>query len=375
MKKNKTIAFFNAFYLPHLGGVERYTNKIVEKLKKNYNIIIVTTNDDNTYNYSKEENVKIYRLPTYSLCKGRYPILKKNKEYKQIIAKVKKSKIDYVICNTRFYQTSILGAKISKEKKAKLFLIDHSSNHVSIGIKILDKLGGIYEHYLTRRLKKYNPKFYGVSQRCNEWLKHFGIEAKGVFYNSIDKDVYKKYHTNSNNKKGLLFGYIGRIIPEKGVINLLDAFTSLEKKYKNIKLLIAGDGPILKDLKEKYESKNIQFLGKISYEEVMKLSDKLDVFVHPSMYPEGLPTSILEAGIMDTAIIATDRGGTTEVINNESMGIIVEENVEDLEKQMEYLIAHKEQINKLKDNIHNRIMKNFTWDKTVKVIEKELEEK
>ena len=42
MKKNKkTIAFFNGFYIPHLGGVERYTSKVVEILKKKYNIIIV----------------------------------------------------------------------------------------------------------------------------------------------------------------------------------------------------------------------------------------------------------------------------------------------------------------------------------------------
>lgn len=371
-KDKKTIAIFNAFYLPHLGGVERYTSKIVEILKKNYNIIIVATNDDNKENYYEEENVKVYRLPTLNLFKSRYPILNKNKEYEKLLIEIKNSDIDYVICNTRFYQTSQLGAKISKLKNAKLFLIDHSSNHVSVGNRLLDKMGAVYEHYLTNKLKKYKPKFYGVSNRCNEWLKHFDIKASGVFYNSIDKNVYKQFKTNNKNKE-ITFGYIGRIIPEKGVINLLDAFKNLEQNYKNIKLVIAGDGPILDDLKKKYKSKKIDFLGKISYEEVMKLSDKLDVFVHPSMYPEGLPTSILEAGIMKTAVIATDRGGTVEVINDSSLGIIVEENVEDLQKQMEYLINNTKEIDTYKENIHKRIMDNFTWDQTVKIIEKELE--
>ena len=55
MKKNKkTIAFFNGFYIPHLGGVERYTNKLSERLKENYNIIVITTNDSNTKNYLME---------------------------------------------------------------------------------------------------------------------------------------------------------------------------------------------------------------------------------------------------------------------------------------------------------------------------------
>lgn len=374
MKKNKTIAIFNAFYLPHLGGVERYTNKIVEILKENYNIIIVATNDDNTKNYIKEDNIKIFRLPTYNLCKNRYPFIKKNKEYKKFIERIRKEKIDYVICNTRFYQTSLLGCEIAKEKKAKLFFIDHSSNHVSIGNALLDKLGSYYEHYLTNKIKKYNPKFFGVSKRCNEWLKHFSINASGVFYNSIDKNVYKQFSKKVKNDK-ITFGYIGRIIPEKGVTNLLEAFSNLEKKYNNIKLKIAGDGPILESLKEKYNSDNIEYLGKISYEEVMYLSNELDIFVHPSQYPEGLPTSILEAGIMKTAIIATDRGGTIEVINAEKLGYIVEENVEDLQEKMEYLINNPNEIEELKTNIHKRIMNNFTWDKTVKNIEKELEAK
>ncbi len=373
MKKNKkTIAFFNGFYIPHLGGVERYTSKLSEQLKENYNIIVVTTNDSNTKNIEVVDDVKVYRLPVYNLCKNRYPFLKKNKEYKELLNKILKEKIDFIICNTRYYQTSILGAKVAKEKNTKLFFLDHSSNHVTVGNKLLDRCGAIYEDYLTNKIKKYNPKFYGVSKKCNEWLKYFNIEASGVFYNSIDDSVYKKFYKEKKNKKTKI-SYIGRIIPEKGVINLLDAFEEINKKYKNIELVIAGDGPILKDLKEKYKNKNITFLGKIGYEDVMKLCVETDIFVHPSMYPEGLPTSILEAGIMKTAIIATDRGGTCEVINDKKYGLIVEENKEDLVDKLSYLLDNPDKIKELKENIHERIIKNFTWKQTAKAVEKELE--
>ena len=373
MKKNKkTIAFFNGFYIPHLGGVERYTSNLSEQLKENYNIIVVTTNDSNTKNIEVVDDVKVYRLPVYNLCKNRYPFLKKNKEYKELLNKILKEKIDFIICNTRYYQTSILGAKVAKEKNTKLFFLDHSSNHVTVGNKLLDRCGAIYEDYLTNKIKKYNPKFYGVSKKCNEWLKYFNIEASGVFYNSIDDSVYKKFYKEKKNKKTKI-SYIGRIIPEKGVINLLDAFEEINKKYKNIELVIAGDGPILKDLKEKYKNKNITFLGKIGYEDVMKLCVETDIFVHPSMYPEGLPTSILEAGIMKTAIIATDRGGTCEVINDKKYGLIVEENKEDLVDKLSYLLDNPDKIKELKENIHERIIKNFTWKQTAKAVEKELE--
>ena len=374
MKKNKkTIAFFNGFYIPHLGGVERYTSKVVEILKKKYNIIIVTTNDNNYKSKEIMDDIKVYRLPVYSLCKNRYPFLHKNSEYKELLADLNKEKIDYIICNTRYYQTSILGSKVSNDKKCPLYVIDHSSNHISVGNKILDFFGSIYEHHLTKKIKRYNPKFYGVSKRCNKWLKHFDIKASGVFYNAIDDKVYNEFYHEVNNGDTIVLSYIGRIIKEKGVLNLLEAFSELRKKYSNIELHIAGDGPLLEKIKNEYTDSHIHFLGKLNYEEVMNLCVKTDIFVHPSMYPEGLPTSILEAGVMKCAVVATDRGGTKEVINNSNVGLIVKENVEDLVKKLDFLLSNYDEMNKLKENIHNRIIHNFTWKQTAKAIEKELE--
>ena len=374
MKKNKkTIAFFNGFYIPHLGGVERYTSKVVEILKKKYNIIIVTTNDNNYKSKEIIDDIKVYRLPVYSLCKNRYPFLHKNSKYKELLDDLNKEKIDYIICNTRYYQTSILGSKVSKDKKCPLYVIDHSSNHISVGNKILDFFVSIYEHHLTKKIKRYNPKFYGVSKRCNKWLKHFDIKASGVFYNAIDDKVYNEFYHEVNNGDTIVLSYIGRIIKEKGVLNLLEAFSELRKKYSNIELHIAGDGPLLDGLKNKYTDSSIHFLGKLNYEEVMNLCVKTDIFVHPSMYPEGLPTSILEAGVMKCAVVATDRGGTKEVINNSNVGLIVKENVEDLVKKLDFLLSNYDEMNKLKENIHNRIIHNFTWKQTAKAIEKELE--
>ena len=76
----KKIAFFCGFYLPHLGGVERYTSNLIKELKKKYEIIIVTSNDNNYATIEDLDGVKIYRLPVYSVFKNRFPLLKKNTE-------------------------------------------------------------------------------------------------------------------------------------------------------------------------------------------------------------------------------------------------------------------------------------------------------
>ena len=104
-----------------------------------------------------------------------------------------------------------------------------------------------------------------------------------------------------------------------------------------------------------YKLKNIHFEGKISYNEVMALCNQTDIFVHPSMYPEGLPTSILEAGLMKNAVIATDRGGTVEVINDPKYGIIMEENLESLKTNLQYLLDNPEKIETLKEILKEEI--------------------
>ena len=154
---------------------------------------------------------------------------------------------------------------------------------------------------------------------------------------------------------------------------LLDSFIKISKEFQNVKLIIAGDGPILEEIKEKYKNDRIVFAGKLNYEQVMSLYNDTDIFVHPSMYPEGLPTAILEAGLMKCAVIATDRGGTIEVINNDTLGIIMEENEDSLLKAIANLLSNQKLILEFANNLHNRIYSNFTWEVTSKKVLKELE--
>ena len=77
----KTIAIFSGYYLPHLGGVERYTYNLAKKLNKMGNrLIIVTSRYDKSLKEIEEtEYAKIYRLPTAKIFCERYPINIKNK--------------------------------------------------------------------------------------------------------------------------------------------------------------------------------------------------------------------------------------------------------------------------------------------------------
>ncbi len=368
----KTIAIFSGYYLPHLGGVERYTYNLAKRLTHMGNKVIIITSQYNKELKEIEETdvAKIYRLPTFKIASGRYPINKKNAKFKKMMKMLELENIDSTIIQTRFWTTSYFASKFVAKNKIPACLIEHGSTHFTVNNKILDKFGEIYEHQLTNSIKKNIKDFYGVSKKCTEWLKHFNIEAKGVFYNSIDTEECEKYKSFINkNKDKTIITYTGRMIEEKGVLKLIEAFKQLDKKYDNLELNLAGSGPILEKIVEECKQyKNINILGKIPHEVVLKLLGKTDIFVNPSSFSEGLPTTILEAGMMKCAVIATPMGGTTEIISNENIGYICGFKIEDILEKLEKLINNKEERKKLSENIYNVVIKDFSWNVTAKKI-------
>lgn len=367
----KVIAIFCGYYLPHLGGIERYiANLSKELIKNNYRVIIVSSNYNNSKTIEKKDNLIEMRLPIYNLFKNRYPIIKHhNKDYKKVMKELDKYKIDRIIVNTRFHLTSLIGAKYGKRKNIPVYLIEHGSNHLSINNKILDKFGELYEHILTKIIEKYVDYNYGVSYAACDWQKHFHIKSDGVWYNSINR--FDKNITIKKSVKKIKIIYAGRILKQKGVEELILAFNKLKNKYKNIELIIAGDGDYLSYLKNTYKQEGINYLGSVSFEKLIKLYAESNIFVYASNYPEGLPTSILEAGLMKCACIVSPNGGTRHFINKNN-GIIVT-NQNELEKALEKCIANKEYREEIGEELSKTIINNFTWEKTTKKILKDMD--
>ena len=360
----KTIAIFCGYALPHLGGIERYVDNLSKQLVKlNYKVIVVSSNYDKVKTVEHKNSVLYIRIPVYRLFKDRYPLINHfNKEYRVAVKELNKYKIDRIIVNTRFHLTTLFGAKYGKKNNIPVYLIEHGSNHLSVSNRVLDWFGAIYEHFLTRMVKKYTDYFYGVSEDACNWLNHFKIKSNGVWYNSInrfDEDILIR-----KSDKTVRVLYAGRVIKEKGIEDLIAAFNKLNNK--NIELTIAGEGNYLDYLKNKYANNQIKFLGKMNFDDLLKVYAKTNIFVHPSHYPEGLPTCILEAGLMKCAVIATPNGGTRYFINGNN-GIIVNSQ-EELEKALKELVSNKELTKQMGEKLHKTIVENFTWEVTAKKI-------
>lgn len=190
-----------------------------------------------------------------------------------------------------------------------------------------------------------------------------------MWYNAINSNEYAKNNMlQQKNKDKILILYAGRLLKDKGLLLLIEAYEKLKEKYNNIELIVAGDGPLYNEIKKHI---NIKLTGKLEYDELMKLYQKAHIFVNPS-YSEGMPTAVLEAGLMKCAIIATPVGGTKEIIKNGETGLICSTTVESIYKQVEKLINDNQLINKLSQAVHNKIINEFLWENTTNKVIKDI---
>lgn len=380
----KHILIFSANYLPNTGGVERYVFNLSKELSSRGNkITIVTSNVFNLKDYELlSDNIEIFRFPCINLLDGRFPVLKFwSKKFKELNKQLIKRQNDLTIVNTRFYLHSLYGAKIGKKYSKKVIAIEHGSAHLTVNSKFWDFCGHIFEHFITSLIKTKIKDFYGVSTKCNEWLKHFNIKAKGVTYNAVDiDDIIKIKKANQKfdlqacgiSSTDILVAFSGRLVLEKGILVLINSIRLLNEKYKrnDIHLLVAGNGPLEMECKKAANS-NVHFLGKLPFEQVVSALSVSSIFCLPTIYPEGFPTSILEAAVLENYIIVTPTSGIDELILDSSYGTVLSANPTSEE------IA--EAILNIADNSKNqkiackkcldRVKSSFTWKQTADKIE------
>jgi glycosyltransferase involved in cell wall biosynthesis len=377
MLNKMKICMVSSYYPPHIGGVERYVQNLSKELaSQGHAITVVTTNSEGLEPEGAIDGINILRFPCHNIAKARFPFLKKNSEYNDLFNKLETEKYDAIILNQRFYRITKLAVALSKATNSPLYLIEHVTGHFTVHNKILDFFGHLYEHNITSYLKKHISNAFGVSNACTRWLEHFGIKANEVIPNGISKNekIDKSYNPRVEfeiPESSKIFFHAGRLVEEKGIKIMIEAFKSLIDKGLDAHLIISGDGPLLKDI---INIKNDRILatGVLSHNKVMAIISQSDCVVIPSYYPEGLPTLILEAGYCKRPIIATSMGGTTEIIYNEINGMIVEpKSKEQLRNAMSNIYNNSEKANVMGEALHQTVMNEYTWDKIAnKLIEK-----
>lgn len=142
-----------------------------------------------------------------------------------------------------------------------------------------------------------------------------------------------------NDKQGLHFVFISRIMKEKGIDQYLEAAKYLKNKYPDTYFHICGF------CEEEYESEleKLQNENIIIYhgmvKDIREILKQTHCTIHPTYYPEGLSNVLLESSATARPIITTDRSGCREVVDEGSNGFIVKvKDSEDLIDKIERFI-------------------------------------
>lgn len=171
-----------------------------------------------------------------------------------------------------------------------------------------------------------------------------------VIYNGVDTDFFKPV-----DKKEDVFTIVStsRLIARKGINYLIDAFIDLSKKISNVKLIIVGDGDLRVDLENKVKesgiSDKIEFWGKVEKKDIIKAYQRSDVFILPSLN-EGMSNSLLEAMSCGLVIVATDVGGTKELVDRNNGIIIKKESSADILSALNQIYNDKAMLEEMKKN-------------------------
>lgn len=152
-------------------------------------------------------------------------------------------------------------------------------------------------------------------------------------------------------KEPFTFVFVGRIVRDKGINELVNAFSRLNKNYPDTRLLLVGPveddlDPVLPETRMAIE-KEESIISVGSQKDVRPYYEASDALVFPS-YREGFPNVVLEAGAMELPSIVTDINGSREIIEEGVNGVIVPPRDESaLYEAMEDMVTHPEKVSKM----------------------------
>ena len=168
------------------------------------------------------------------------------------------------------------------------------------------------------------------------------------------------------------FIYIGRIIKEKGLFEIINAAKTLDQEGQLFRVSLYGNGEDFSIINEYIKTCNLQhrvFLkGSIDVEEKENVLSQADFFLYPSFYPEGLPYAVLEALSYALPVICTDAGALKDVvIDQETCLKVQEKSAEHLAIQMKSLLEPSGLKEKISQNSRALIEKKYSVEVMKKV--------
>lgn len=179
----------------------------------------------------------------------------------------------------------------------------------------------------------------------------------------IDLNRYNPDEFDAGQHNGFTFVFVGRIVRDKGINELVNAFDRLHQEHEDVRLVLIGPreddlDPVLPETVARINrGDGIEAVGRQS--DVRPFYAQADALVFPS-YREGFPNVVIEAGAMGLPSIVTDINGSREIIINGQNGVIVPSQDEQaLYQAMKHFVENPDEIKTMAANARPLIASRF----------------
>lgn len=272
----------------------------------------------------------------------------------ELAALIKENKIDLI--HTHNYKADFIG--MAAARKVKVPIVATLHGYIGKGVKLR-----FYEFVDKLTLRSFD-KIVAVDYKQGEILKRRYRQVT-VINNGVQLPLNTPVKSSVEN---MAVGTVGRLSEEKGFPYLLQAFAKVKSEFPQIKLVVVGDGPLKVSLKNLTSSLRldgfVEFAG--FQPDVTRYYQDFNLYVSSSLL-EHFPMSILEAMSYGKAIVATNVGGTTDLIKDGETGILIRPaSVDDLYVALKKVISNAALRKKLGENAQVFVRENYSIEKMVK---------
>lgn len=210
-------------------------------------------------------------------------------------------------------------------------------------------LGAIWTRIAAAQIEYLAKKaaaIIAISNSQKKYLETNGFKKVVTIYNAVP--FYKLKSIVLKDKKVL---FVGKLSLGKGAHLLLDAISKIIKKTK-AEFVFAGTVDVKQSVQEKMKNKIFKnatkFLGPISHQRLTSLYRNSSVVVMPSIYPEAFGRVGLEALVVGTPVVVSDRGGLPEIVDDRITGRVTRAKADDLAEAITDILNNEK---RYKDNI------------------------
>jgi len=367
------------YYPPHVGGLQSHAQQFNQHLNQQGTTVTVFTPQlpiTAPQQESPSPQLTIMRFPAFEIIPN-YPLPK----FWQLAfwrqwQRLNTEKFDIVISRTRFFFTSLIALRFARKTHTPWLHIEHGSDFVSLTNPLTKLLARLYDYALGRLVLKSADRVVANSHASARFVQKLAHRPAQVIYRGVDKETIANTPPDQSirqtHQNKAIITFIGRLIDGKGVNDLLRAILQLAKYQipdTRYQILIIGTGPQENNLKQLAKQlglpTQISFLGQQSFKKAIAILKSSDVFVNPS-HTEGLPTSVIEAALCKVAIIATNVGGTPEIITDSQSGCLIplrKPNI--LAQKLHKLITNPSLRQTFANHAHQEVAPKFDWQHSI----------